>query len=316
MALLLAAAVHANEPDRRIAVTFDDLPWASLEPATPLPAEGSVPMDMLDHHKRLVDALRQSGVPAIGFVNESRLWSQGSFRPDRTAMLEAWLEAGLSLGNHTASHLDFNAVGLEAYQRDILLGEAHLRPLLAARGQTPQWFRHPYLRTGTNHDDRTALETFLREHGYRIAPVTVTNSDWIWAAAYRNTLRQGDEQTRQRLRQDYVRYMMLRVAYFERRSSMLLGYLVPQVLLLHANELNADAFAALGDALRGHGYRFVSLEDATRDPAYARPDGYTGSYGTSWIHRWAAAENRGTSFYGGEPTTPRWVLELAGVASE
>ena len=56
-------------PDRRIAITFDDLPWASLDPNTPLPAQGTVPPRIAAESARLLHALANTGTPAIGFVN-------------------------------------------------------------------------------------------------------------------------------------------------------------------------------------------------------------------------------------------------------
>ena len=110
--------------------------------------------------------------------------------------------------------------------------------------------------------------------------------------------------------------MLNKVDYFERQSQALLGYNVPHVWLLHANELNAVAFVDLVDGVRRRGYRVVPLDEALADPAYARPDGYTGRYGPSWLHRWAMAENKPKEFYIGEPVVPQWVLDLAGVDHE
>ena len=65
------------------------------------------------------------------------------------------------------------------------------------------------------------------------------------------------------------------------------------------------------------GYRIVTLDEAMRDPAYARGEaGYDGRWGPSWLHRWAMAAKKPRDFYAGEPAVPRWVLDLAGVASE
>jgi hypothetical protein len=85
---------------------------------------------------------------------------------------------------------------------------------------------------------------------------------------------------------------------------------------MHANELNAATFVALVEGTRRRGYRFITLDEAMRDPAYARPDGYTGRFGPSWLHRWAMAERKPKEFYAGEPVVPGWVLKLAGVDSE
>lgn len=313
-----AARPQAPPPDRRIALTIDDLPWVQL-PAVSTEA-------VVDGHRRLIAAIRAAKAPVVGFVNEGKLEADGKPQPARTAMLRDWLDAGAELGNHTYSHADLHAVGLAAYEADILRGERQLRPLLQARGQVPRWFRHPYLRAGRSAQDKAALARFLGEHGYRIAPVTADTSDWIWAAAY---LRAGAPEPRAhgraaadparlkaRLRRDYVKYMGRKLDYYERESIALLGYNLPQVWLIHANALNADTYGELIAMARKRGYRFIGLDEALRDPAYQRADAYTGPAGPSWLHRWAIGEKRPASFFAGEPSVPDWVLNLAQLDSE
>lgn len=303
----------AATPDRRIAVTIDDLPWARLDERAPA--------DLQQRHQRLIEQLRRAGVPVVGFVNESKLEVDGKVDPQRLAMLRDWLDAGYELGNHTYSHVDINAVGVAAFEREILDGERQLRPLLAQQGQKPRWFRHPYLRAGRTAEQKAQVAAFLAGHGYRIAPVTVDNGEWVWAFAYANVMASQTEPAAreaqlQQLRSGYVPYMLNKLDYYETQSIQLLGYALPQVWLMHANELNADCFAELVAATRRRGYRFVTLEEALRDPAYKHADGYEGRYGPSWLHRWAMAENKPKSFYAGEPQVPRWVLQLAEVSSE
>lgn len=311
--LFWACASLAAEPDRRIAVTIDDLPWQRMATTSP--------EDLRVRHAALLAQLRQAGVPVVGFVNEDKLEIDGVAQPERVAMLEAWLDDGHTLGNHTYGHVDAHVVGIPAFQDAILRGERVLRPMLAKRGQTPQWFRHPYLRAGRTAEDKTAIRAFLSSHGYRIAPVTVDNGEWVWAFAYARVLDgQADTPERaavlERLRLGYVPYMLNKIDYYEQQSQALLGYALPHILLLHANELNAVAYAELIAGIQRRGYRFVTLEDAMRDPAYLREDGYHGRYGPSWLHRWAMAEQKPKDFYAGEPVVPRWVLDLAGVDSE
>ncbi|CAN4277187.1 polysaccharide deacetylase family protein [Pseudoxanthomonas sp. LjRoot125] len=312
--LASSLAAHAAEPDRRIAITIDDLPWQRMDktPAAEVQAR----------HAQLMAQLKQASVPVVGFVNEGKLEVDGQVQPARVVMLDYWLDGGFELGNHTHGHVDLHAVGLPAFQRDVLDGERVLRPLMAKRGQVPRWFRHPYLRAGRTPEERAALSTFLREHGYRIAPVTVDNGEWVWAFAYANVLDgQPDTPERaatlERLKRGYIPYMLNKVDYYEQQSQALLGYALPQVWLLHANELNAVAYAELVAGVQRRGYRVVTLDEAMRDPAYARgEEGYNGRYGPSWLHRWAMAEKKPKEFYAGEPVVPGWVLQLAGVESE
>ena len=311
--LWLPCLAHADEPDRRITVTIDDLPWARLD--------SIAPPDLQARHERLLAALKQVDVPVVGFVNENKLEVDGRVDAERLAMLDDWLDAGYELGNHTYSHADLHVVGIDAYRQEVLDGERRLRPLLASRDMVPRWFRHPYLRAGRSAEDKATVAEFLSGHGYRIAPVTVDNGEWVWAFAYANVMNaQPDTPDREallsRLRLGYVPYMLNKLDYYEAQSRQLLGYALPQVWLMHANELNADAYVELIAATRRRGYRFVTLDEALRDPAYARTDGYEGRYGPSWLHRWAMAEKKPKEFYAGEPAVPGWVLDLAGVESE
>lgn len=316
LAVLLAlccSLAAAQTPDRRIAITIDDLPWQRVAKTRDA--------DLQARHAQLIEQLKQARAPVVGFVNEDKLEVDGIVQPARVAMLRDWLDAGAELGNHTFGHVDLHVVGVPAYQDAILKGERQLRPLLAERDATPRWFRHPYLRAGRTQADKAAVRDFLAGHGYRIAPVTVDNGEWVWAFAYENvldgTLDPAErDATLRRLREGYVPYMLNKVDYYERQSQALLGYALPQVWLLHANALNAASYAELVAAVRRRGYRTVTLDEAMRDPAYARADGYEGRYGPSWLHRWAMADKQPKEFYAGEPVVPKWVLALAGVESE
>lgn len=312
-----ADATPSTKIDRRISITVDDLPWVTGKDETWEDKNSPTARRIQRHHQHLINAMKQAKAPVIGFVNEGKLYSSDKLQKNRVAMLNDWLKAGFELGNHTYGHVSMHDVTLRAYEENILKGELHLRPMLAKHGQTPKWFRHPYLRAGRTLEDKTELQKFLAEHDYRIAPVTVDNGEWVWAFAYRKTLvKGGDKETLARLRRDYVPYMVAKIDFFERASIDLLGYNLPQILLIHANELNAETYSDLMTAIRSRSYRFVTLDEAMRDPAYKRADTFTGRFGPSWLHRWALAEKKPKAFYEGEPVVPEWVLNLAEVESE
>lgn len=312
LTLLLPLAVHAEA--RRIAITVDDLPWAALA----VDDGGGAPVDLGAQHAALMAALRARPVPLTGFVNAGKLIVDGAPDPVREGMLRDWLDAGAELGNHTWGHVDLHAVGVEVFCADVARGDPALRRLLAERDGVPRWFRHPYLRAGRTAEDKQAVVDCLAALGYRVAPVTVDNSDWIWARAYRRCLDAADgcAGALERLRADYVPYLLAKLAYYDDLAHRHLGGPIPQVLLLHANELNAATWTTLIDALAARQWQVVPLEVVLQHPAYTRVDGYSGAFGPSWIHRWMMADGHPPGRYGGEPATPPWVLALAGVGGE
>ncbi|AVP95768.1 polysaccharide deacetylase [Ahniella affigens] len=310
LALFLVATNTQAEPGKTLSVTIDDLPWVSLP--------DRAPADLSLRHQALITHLRTAGIPVIGFVNEYKLVDDGTISPVRVQMLRDWLDAGFALGNHSRDHLDLHVVGLSAFTDNIIEGEQVLRPLLAEYHAKPTWFRHPYLHAGHSSAERAALAAFLHTHGYRVAPVTIDNSEWIYAKAYHDCVRDArcKAATRRTLVRSYVPYMRAKIRYYEGQSQQFFGRQIAQVLLLHANELNAAAIDQLLDMIRAEGYRFVSLETALQDPVYTSPDGYDGAAGPSWIHRFALAQGFKGADFAGEPRVPDFVLRLARVDGE
>ncbi len=296
--MLLAAAMFWQPPPRTIAITIDDLPTASVLGDEIQAAERTT--------TDLVAALQRHRVPAIGFVNERKLQPSGMVEPRRVALLERWLDAGLELGNHTYSHPDLHGTPLPAFTKEVVLGEAVTRRLLASRGKKPAYFRHPFLHTGRSLETKRSFEKFLGEHGYRVAPVSVDNYDYMFAAAYDRAGARGAAE-QQKIATEYVDYMRAVVDYYEQQSVKIVGREIAQILLLHANALNAATFDVLAAMLQSRGYRFVSLSEALRDPVYASRDEYIGPAGITWLHRWALTKGNGGSTFAGEPAVPGWI---------
>src|SRR6185503_21107331 len=113
---------------------------------------------------------------------------------------------------------------------------------------------------------------------------------------YDRASRRGDRRTARRVADAYVPYVESHVAYYEDLSRRLLGYEVRQTLVLHANSINADRFDAMALMLENRGYRFVTLERALEDPAYAAPDPYAREAGISWLQRWAINQGKPGDF--------------------
>jgi len=295
--LALTSGAAAETGARAVAFTFDDLPATR---AVSLADTREITTGILGHLERL-------GIPAIGFVNEVKLEVSGE-KDARRALLDAWLAAGHDLGNHTYGHVRFFDTPLADYQADVLRGERVTRGLVSARGRKLLYFRHPTLNTGPDLATRRAFETFLADRGYRVAPVTVDNDEYLYAAAYDRARRRNDQALMDRLGEDYRRYMIALFPFYESLSRDLLGREIPQILLLHANALNAAYVDELAADLSGRGYRFITIDEALADPAYRLPDDYIGRTGPSWLVRWAVTRGMKTPE---PPAVPEWVVSAS-----
>jgi len=295
--LLVLSSASPQRPARVVAVTIDDLPVVA------------VTSDWSSVTDRLLATLRDHQVPAIGFVNESKLYQSGALDSSRVALLSAWLRAGLELGNHTFAHRGAHDTPLAEYLDGIARGEVVTRELARRAGRPYRYFRHPQLHTGRSLEYKRSVERFLASRGYRVAPVTVDNQEWVYARAYVVANQRGDSALEGRVVEYYLRHMDSVFAYSEQLSRTLFQREIPLVLLIHANELNADHLGAVLERLEARGYSFAPLEHVLADSAYRSADRYIGPSGMSWLIRWA--ETRGVAIPA-EPREEGWVSELAG----
>lgn len=288
---------------RQVAITFDDLPLASvLDRSTPA---------LRTINAGILGSLRRNQVTAVGFVNEQGLETAEALDPMRLDLLADWLRAGHELGNHTYSHIDLHTTSVTAFQNDLLRGERYTRPLAVRFNSPYRYFRHPFLHTGRSGDVQATIAAFLSTHGYAVAPVTIDNYDYLFSAAWERANHTGDSVAARRIRHEYVAYMDTVVGFYERQSRLILGRLLPQVLLLHANPLNAATLDALLGMLRRRGYEFITLDVALGDSAYTSQDTYAGPAGITWLHRWALTARLPAATFTGEPEVPGWVRQQA-----
>lgn len=283
---------RADPPQtRQIALTFDDLPVTSGR----CDAEQVRSVTM-----KLTGILRARSLPAAGLVTPGGACASPALLAETLGM---WRAVGAILGNHTATHPDFNTTSIEAYLADIDRAQKLIDDAVQTEGR---WFRPPLLHMGDEPRKKDALVAYLSGNGYRLAPVTVDNQEWVYAAVYAEARARGDETLARRTSDAYIEHLAESVEYYERLSLDVFGREIPQVLLLHANLLNAEQLGRVADMLSGRGYEFVGLPEALRDPAYAREDTYVGSRGLSWLQRWALDDGVAVA---PEPREADWVAE-------
>lgn len=286
--------------DKKVCFTFDDLPLAIA-----MHADSSY---YISTFHKILNQLTENKIPAIGFVNEKNLYTNGSLITYRLELLKLWHKRGLMLGNHTYSHSSYHQSTLEEYGNDILRGERTIQNLLINKNGK-KYFRHPYLHVGQTKEKADSLQTFLSKHNYTIAPVTIDNEDYIFSSAYQIALAYNEYDLADRIKWDYIKYMENKMKYFEELSIKLFGRNIPHILLLHNNPLNAEVLNELIDIYKKWDYDFISIDEALEDGVYNSPITVYKNWGISWVERWALSRKVPKEFFYNDPQTPSYIYE-------
>jgi len=239
---------------QQIAFTFDDLPAHG-----PLPP-GETRIEVAN---KVIKALQKAHLPpTYGFVNGVAIQQH----PETGAVLAAWRAAGFPLGNHTWSHMNLNQQSLQNFEQDTEKNEPLLQ--LQMKGQDWKWFRYPFLAEGDTAPKKMGFRVYLAQHGYRIADVTASFADYEWNEPYARCSEKGDKKAIRWLERSYLAAAAEDIGYRKAMSDQLFGHQIPYVLLMYIGAFDARMLPRLLRVYQAHGFTFVSLEDAEKDPFY------------------------------------------------
>ena len=175
--VLLITGLSTFGQKKQVCFSFDDLPVVSYGITDQVYQKSLM--------NKLIVTLKKNNIPAIGFVNEIKLFDDKSMSTFQFGLLKSWVSNGLELGNHTYSHSDYNTTTFTDYTKDLLKGETITKKILKDKGKSLKYFRHPYLHVGNTKAKADSLSDFLVNHGYTVAPVTIDNEDYLFALAYK-----------------------------------------------------------------------------------------------------------------------------------
>jgi len=250
MCLLSTASANTLTPltplppaTKTVVLTIDDLPFVGLTDNKP----GNL-RRANERFMRILKTLEDEKVPATGFV------IAGSIAKGQWQLLEAFLQQGLILGNHTYSHLNLGQTSAEKYIENIDKADKKLAPLMS----TPKYFRYPYLSEGQGEKKQAVLD-YLKAHGYVVAPVTVDSKDYEFNEQYLRINWRTRAGHLSSIKNQYFNYVWRQT---EKAEKNLQSNSHPLILLVHANVLNSLCLEDLIKLYKTHGYRFIPLSDA------------------------------------------------------
>ena len=250
----IAGALPPFAAAQEVAITFDDLPSHG-----PLPV-GTTRSDVA---RSILATLKDAKIPEIyGFINAGKLQKN----PEDIEFLKLWREAGQPLGNHTYTHMNLNENTVAAFEENIEKNESILKTLM--EGKDWHWFRYPYLWEGDTLEKRRAVRGYLKEHGYRIAQVTMDFEDYAWNGPYARCMEKKDEKAIAWLKQSYLETASEYFALDQKLTQQAFGREIKHVLLMHVGAFDAVMLPQLLQQMKNEGYKFVTIAEAEADPAY------------------------------------------------
>ncbi|MES2120543.1 MAG: polysaccharide deacetylase family protein [Pseudomonadota bacterium] len=257
-ALLLLLSAAPAAADKRIALSFDDVPRGRGAFFTPD-----------ERTKRLIAGLRQAGVKqAAFFVVPGQIGRKdGVGGAERIA---AYVAAGHVIANHSFTHRHLNQLSAEEYLADLDRAEAWLK---GREGRRP-WFRFPFLdEGGPDKAKRDAVRAGLKARGLINGYVTAEGSDWNIETLTQQAKAAGKSMDMAALRDLYVETMVGAADFADQLSQKTWGRQPAQVFLLHETDVAALFVADLAAALRKDGWTIITADEAYADPiARLAPD--------------------------------------------
>jgi peptidoglycan/xylan/chitin deacetylase (PgdA/CDA1 family) len=292
--VMLLVALPAIATAQELALTFDDLPSHGLLPPG---------MTRLDVAKSIIATLKAANAPQVyGFINAVKLEQV----PEDTAVLKEWRSAGYMLGNHTYSHMSLNDNTVESFEKDIAKNEPVLQSLMGKENW--HWFRYPFLWEGDTLEKRNEVRAYLKEHGYRVAQVTLDFEDYAWNAPYARCVAKNDQKSIEWLKASYLSTAGEYIEADQKMSQVVFGRDVKHVMLLHLGAFDAVMLPQLLDLLKQKGFKLVTLQEAESDPAYQSNPNAALKYGGTLLEQTIEAQHLKYP-----PVPPKPMKELAAI---
>lgn len=260
-----------------------------------------------DTTDKMLKSISKYKVPASAFVTGKRVLVNGQI-DQRLDLLRRWRDSGAALENHSFSHISFQQTPFTEYFDDAIKGMTFPEMIMKEKGGSVKFYRHPFNHTGATLETREKFENALKERGLQLAPFTVEHGDYIFDRLYAEAKTKKHQAEMKRIGEAYLAQLDISFDYAERVSKETFKREIPQIFLIHANEINADYLDEMLKRLQMRGYNFISLEEAVKDTAYETPDKYVSKFGISWLHRWRKSLGM-KNLLRDEPDPPKWILD-------
>lgn len=256
--LACVPTLSAKDAHPEIAFTFDD-------PRT----DASAGLSWQQINERILGVFAGRKIKSALFVCGKRVDSDAG-----QTLVAAWDRSGHEIGNHSYSHLYFNASGnadsdgskvtLAAFEADALKNES----LIRRYPHFTRLFRYPYFKEGDTVAKRDGMRSFLQQQGYRIGRATIDASDWAISSRLESRQKGNPRADLTPYGDFFLQHIWERAQFYDSLAKRVLNRPVRHTVLLHHNALNALFLDRLIAMFIAKGWKPVDAKSAYEDPVY------------------------------------------------
>lgn len=237
--LLTFTASLSFAQKKTLAITIDDLPFVG---------------EYRNFHlNMMMTTMKEQAIPATGFIIASEVHA------DNWETLKKFKDAGFGLGNHTFSHANLNRVEIKDYIHEIKEADTILSSVMTE----PKYFRYPYLAMSSG-EKRNKILCYLAKKNYQVAPITIDSKDFAFNQRLLSVPEADRRAYLEELKPFYLDFIWQQTVKAEEHTQYHHNSDQSQILLIHANLLNAYVLPDLITMYKNKGYDFVSLEDGLK----------------------------------------------------
>lgn len=265
-----------------IAVTINDMVTSRVNPEAN-PDDLCYMQDTRENFDKLVQALTANQMPpTVNFISGD----------SSDAELQAeWLKHGNLLGNYTYDRRKAKKNTTKEFTDNIARNDQLFAPLWKNSPPKQKYFRYPRLKASDDGLDREAVKAYLKQHGYALAPITIDAQDALFSQMYCGAQAKGGTDCINIIKANFFSLLLDTTIRARAIAKEKAGREIKHILVIRSSQLTCDTLAEMLTWFKGLGARFITLDEALKDPFYADGDAH-GVIAETKAAQLAAAEKK------------------------